>query len=170
MKIIFLKIELVSQSSPFLRTIFQTKKQTSIFLLQPWILKHCENRLFKAFFIAWCKHSLLSMGSCKMCLCTHNFANWLPKTLLPFLSERVKKFGTHFFFFWTLDFGFFIQQYFYQNHRNIFRNENSKIHFQSFLFSIISCLPSTTKSVANRERNIYFQKSSFEILNCLFQI
>ena len=125
MKIIILKIPLIIQTSPIFKTIFLIKKQTSIFLLQPWILKHCENRLFKAFFIAWCKHSLLSMWSCKMCLCTHNFSNWLPKTLLPFLSERVKKFGTHFFFFLNIRFWIF--------YSTIFLSKSSK-YFQEWKF------------------------------------
>ena len=34
-----------------------------------------------------------------MCLCTHNFSNWLPKTFLPFLSERDEKTRNSFFLF-----------------------------------------------------------------------
>ena len=99
MKFIILKTPLIIQTSTILKTIFLIKTQTSIFLLQPSIFKHSKNRLLKAFFTAWCKHSLLSMWSCKMCLCTHNFSNWLPKTFLPFLSERDEKTRNSFFLF-----------------------------------------------------------------------
>lgn len=84
------KVQPVAQTS---------NKPVIFFFLQLSFFNIVKNSQFKTIYSVCCKHSLHSMWSCKMWLCTHNFSNWRPKTLLPFLRKGWKKLGTRFFCF-----------------------------------------------------------------------